>query len=95
MGEVTLSGGELLALLLGAALFSSALTLTVLWAAFRFHYGPELERRLDERMRTGVQLIQEGIRERLRERARDLARTGIGILGVRRNARDCDDDHGA
>lgn len=100
---MTLTPETLFWLLLGAALLSSLVTLLVIWAVMHFRVGPELERRLDERMREAADAIEQRIRERLlgplggrsgevlRERARDLARTGIGIFGGRRPPGESDD----
>lgn len=104
-GTLSITTLELFGLLAGAALLSSAVTLLVLHLAFKYRIGPELEHRIDLRLKKSAQLIQEGFRERLgevlsgksdviRERARDLARTGIGLLAGRRAGREEYDDEG-
>lgn len=102
---MTLTVETLFWLLFGAAVLSSALTLLVVWIAVHFHIGPDIERRIDERVQRGADAVEERIRGRflellgggrsrevIRERARDLARTGMGIFGGRRSEGGFTDD---
>ncbi|MDF1629411.1 MAG: hypothetical protein P1U78_06405 [Alcanivoracaceae bacterium] len=100
---ITLSAMQVFGLLLAAAGVSSAITLLVMHLAFRFHIGPEIERKVDVRLKEGAARLEENLRQRLvetllgksdviRDRARDLAKTGISLLSGRRSMRDYDDE---
>lgn len=101
---MTLTPENLFWLLLAAAGLSSLFTLLVIWVAVHFWIGPQLERRIDDRMQKGADALEERIRGRflellggksrevIRERARDLARTGMGIFAGRRSTGDDVDD---
>jgi len=96
---------ELFWLLFGAALLSSAITLLVMHLAFKYHIGPEIERKVDVRLSEGAAKLEESLRQRLfelltgksdliRDRASALAKSGISLLSGRRSARDTYDDEG-
>lgn len=90
--SVSLSLGQFAIALVGCAVLSSLITLVVIGLAVKFHYGPRLERHIDQRLEAGAdQLTQRFMamltgksREVIRERARDLAR----LMGGRRNRDD-------
>jgi hypothetical protein len=89
---MTLGTADLLVLLTGAALLSSALTVAVLSALYHWFIQPRLERRLDERLNRAADEVEARIRARLGEilggrskellqrRAREWARTGRDLL---------------
>lgn len=101
---MTLTPENLFWLLLAAAGLSSLITLLLVWVAVHFWIGPQLEHRIDERIRKGADILEERIRgrflellggksrEAIRERARDLARTGMGIFAGRRSTDENIDD---
>ena len=89
----------------GAAALASGITLIVLHFAFKYRIGPQLERRIDHRLKTGAKLLEESIRLRfvevltgksdvIRDRAKGIAKTGISLLSGRRPIRDEYDDEG-
>lgn len=100
---LALSAMQVFWLLLAAAGVSSAITLLVMHLAFRYHIGPEIERKVDLRLKEGAARLEENLRQRfveallgksdvIRDRARDLAKTGISLLSGRRPMRDYDDE---
>lgn len=100
---MTLSIEHVVYLVLATAVLSSLLTLLVLHLAFKYHIGPEIERKVDHRLKQGATQLEERIRKRfievltgksdvLRKGARDLARSGMGLLSGRRPLRDEYDD---
>ena len=102
---MTITPKELFWMLFAAAALSSAITLVVLHIAFKYRIGPQLEQRIDQRLKKGARALEEGVRERvlevltgnsavIRDRARDIARTGISLLSGRRPIRDDYDDEG-
>lgn len=102
---MTVTVAELFGLLFAAAALSSLITLVVLHFAFKHRIGPQLEQRIDKRLKDGARLLEESFRQRLmealtgksdviRDRARDIARTGISLLSGRRPLRDDYDDEG-
>jgi multidrug efflux pump subunit AcrB len=100
---MTITGENLIWLLVSAALLSSLVTLLVLALLSHFWITPRLERRLEQRMEEGADRLEERFRRRLiellggksgeviRTRARDLARTGMGLLSGRRPPDENDD----
>jgi ABC-type transport system involved in cytochrome bd biosynthesis fused ATPase/permease subunit len=102
---LTLSAMQVFGLLLAAAAVSSAITLLVMHLAFHYHIGPEIERKVDVRLKEGAARLEENLRQRfveallgksdiIRDRARDLAKTGISLLSGRRSMRGDYDDEG-
>ena len=100
---VELSYQNLAILIVLTGVVSAALTLLVMHFAFKYHIGPEIERKVDRRLKQGAAQLEDRIRRRflevltgksdiLRERARDLAKSGIGLLAGRRPLRDDYDD---
>lgn len=100
---VTLTTTDIVLLVLGTAVICATLVLLVLHLAFKHHIGPEIERKVDRRLKQGAAQLEERIRGRfievltgksdvLRKGARDIARTGIGLLAGRRPLRDDYDD---
>lgn len=90
----TLGTLDLVGLLIGCALLSSAVTLAVLGVAVKFWLGPKLERHIDHRFEEGADRLMERFvaaltgksRDLIRDRARDLAR----LVGGRRPREDDD-----
>ncbi len=91
--------------LFAAAALSSAITLLVVHVAVKYRIGPDIERRIDQRLKSGAKLLEESFRQRLqdvlsgksdviRDRAKDIARSGISLLSGRRPIRDDYDDEG-
>lgn len=102
---LALSAMQVFGLLLAAAGVSSAITLLVMHLAFRYHIGPEIERKVDVRLKEGAARLEENLRQRfveallgksdvIRDRARGLAKTGISLLSGRLAARGDYDDEG-
>lgn len=102
---MTFTQEELFWTVFGAAMLSSAVTLLIVHVAVKYHIGPDLERRIDQRLKSGAQLLEESFRQRLqdvlsgksdviRDRAKGIARTGISLLSGRRPIRDEYDDEG-
>lgn len=96
---VTLTMTDIALLVVVTGVVCSALTLLVLHLAFKHHIGPEIERKVDRRLKQGAAQLEERIRGRFVEvltgksdvlvkGARDIARTGIGLLAGRRPLRD-------
>ena len=100
---VELSYQNLAILILATGAVSAGLTLLVLHLAFKYHIGPQIERKVDRRLQKGAAQLEERIRRRflevlagksdvIVERARGLAKSGIGLLAGRRPLRDDYDD---
>jgi hypothetical protein len=83
--------------MLGAALLSSAITLTVVFLVVHFYSAPRLEQKVDDRLQQGAADLEERLRQRVLnlvtggKAVKDLAR-GIGLFGARQNNRDLADD---
>lgn len=102
---MTLTLEQLFWVVFGAAMLSSAITLLVVHLAVKYRIGPDLEARIDQRLKSGARLLEESLRQRmldilsgksdvLRDRAKDIARTGINLFSGRRPIRDDYDDEG-
>lgn len=100
---IELSYQNLAILILVTGVVSASLTLLVLHLAFKYHIGPEIERKVDRRLKKGASQLEERLRKRfiealtgksdvIVERARGLAKSGMGLLAGRRPLRDDYDD---
>ncbi|WP_340676384.1 hypothetical protein [Paraperlucidibaca sp.] len=96
---------QLFWMLFAAAILSSSITLLVLHLAFKYRIGPEIEEKIDKRLKSGAHLLEESIRQRfvdvlngksdvIRDRAKGFARTGISLLSGKRPIRGEYDDEG-
>ncbi|MBQ0754351.1 MAG: hypothetical protein KBT87_03735 [Gammaproteobacteria bacterium] len=96
---------QLFWMLFAAAALSSLMTLTILHIAFKYRIGPQIEEKVDRRLKSGAHLLEESIRQRfvdvlngksdvIRDRAKGFARTGISLLSGKRPIRDEYDDEG-
>ena len=83
--------------MLGAALLSSAITLTVVLLVVHFYSAPRLEQKVDARLQQGAAELEERLRQRVLgllsggKAVKELAR-GMGLFGARQNQRDLPDD---
>lgn len=100
---MALTTEQLFWMLFGAAALSSAMTLIIVHVAFKYHIGPQIENKIDQRLKSSAQLLEESIRQRfvdvlseksgaLRGHAKGFARTGISLLSGKRSSRDDDDN---
>lgn len=96
---------QLFWMLFAAAGLSSAITLIILHIAFKYRIGPQIEEKIDRRLKSGAHLLEESIRQRfidvlngksdvIRDRAKGIARTGISLLAGKRPIREDYDDEG-
>lgn len=99
---IALSATQVFGLLFAAAALSSAITLLVAHLAFRYHISPQIEHKVDVRLKEGAARLEERLRQRFTEALlgrpseaiRGLAKSGFNSLlsGGRRPNRDDDSD---
>ncbi|KAF0805367.1 hypothetical protein A6D6_02322 [Alcanivorax xiamenensis] len=89
MTSLSLTPATLAMLLVGCALISSLITLSVVGLAVKFRLWPALERHIDRRLEQAGQRLEERLRRRVSGLAKDLAK-GVGGLVVGRRSREDD-----
>jgi hypothetical protein len=99
---MTLSTTQVFWLLFAAAALSSAITLLVAHFAFRYHIAPQIEHKVDVRLKEGAARLEERLRQRFAEvllgkpseAIRDLAKNSLNsLLSGRRPNTSRDDDN--
>ncbi|AFT70065.1 hypothetical protein B5T_01788 [Alloalcanivorax dieselolei B5] len=91
MASLSLTPATLAMLLVGCALISSLITLSVVGLAVKYRLWPALERHIDHRLEQAADRLEERLRRRVSGLAKDLAR-GVGGLVVGRRGREDDAD---
>lgn len=99
---MTLSAVQIFGLLFAAAALSSAITLLVAHLAFRYHIAPQIEHKVDVRLKEGAARLEERLRQRFAEvllgkpseAIRDLAKNSLNsLLSGRRSSASREDEN--